>query len=150
MRAIRIGEGAPIGVSRGQGCRRAFPPLARTPLELPLVQRAPMDRLVIEEAPTDLPSGVGGTRTVSLGAPLTSSLETSDESRLALPLARRPPAEEPNAGARQAAAPAPSVQLSTTTAGDPGSDSSPALPPAVQRLAGPNGQHHRRAEAGRR
>src|SRR5256714_3680100 len=132
---VPLGEGAPIDVSRGQRLPMDLPPLARTPLELPLVQRAPMDRLVIEEAPTDLPSGVRGTRTVSLGAPLTSSLETSDESRLDLPLARRPPAEEPKAGARQAAAPAPSVQLSATTAGDPGSDSSPALPPAVQRLA---------------
>ena len=132
---VPLGERAPMDVSRGQRVAMDLPPLARTPLELPLVQRAPMDLPVIEEAPTDLPSGVRGTRTVSLGAPLTSSLETSDESRLDLPLARRPPAEEPKAGARQAAAPAPSVQLSAATTPDPGIDSSPALPPAVQRLA---------------
>src|SRR2546427_916208 len=129
---VSPGERAPTRVSRRLRLALDLPPLARTPLELPLAQRAPMDRLVIEEAPTDLPSGVRGTRTVSLGAPLTSSLETSDESRLDLPLARRPPAEEPNAGARQAAAPAPSDQLTATTAGGPGTDASPALPPAVQ------------------
>ena len=82
----------------------------------------------------ELPSTTTRARTSSLGAPLTSSLETSDEPRLDLPLARRP-ADEPKAGNRPVGAPAPSVQLSATTTPDPGSNSSLAPLPALQRLA---------------
>ena len=134
-------EQGPMDIPRA-GSAPTDRPVQRAPMDLPLIQKAPIDRPAAQrapidlpmvfESPTDLPSPASGTRTSTPSAPLMPSLESSDEARLDLPLARRP-AEATSAG--DARAPAPSVQLSAASSAEASSDSSSPTSSGVQRLA---------------